>query len=195
MKNQEKVAAHLARIQKGMAAGSPFSFNYLYILIRYGQHQIAQKELEPIASRIQADRKALPEPGKKSTTDRSLMQDVGEIDFIKGLIAATADRKKDALSFFQLADTFDFPPRNSIQMQMLAEALFRLEEYKLAAQAYEVYLKHFPLDAFNMIIQINLVGTFRCIAKSAAASRSANRSTSLVSPATTVCRGAFRCER
>ena len=29
-------------------------------------------------------------------------------------------------------------------------------------------IKHFPLDAFNMIIQINLVGTFRGIAKSAA---------------------------
>ncbi|MCH7629694.1 MAG: SDR family NAD(P)-dependent oxidoreductase, partial [Proteobacteria bacterium] len=29
-------------------------------------------------------------------------------------------------------------------------------------------IKHFPIDAFNMIIQINLVGTFRCIAKSAA---------------------------
>ncbi len=29
-------------------------------------------------------------------------------------------------------------------------------------------IKHFPLDAFNMIIQINLVGTFRCLAKSAA---------------------------
>lgn len=29
-------------------------------------------------------------------------------------------------------------------------------------------INHFPLDAFNMIIQINLVGTFRCIAKSAA---------------------------
>jgi NAD(P)-dependent dehydrogenase (short-subunit alcohol dehydrogenase family) len=27
--------------------------------------------------------------------------------------------------------------------------------------------RHFPLDAFNWIIQINLVGTFRCIAKSA----------------------------
>jgi NAD(P)-dependent dehydrogenase (short-subunit alcohol dehydrogenase family) len=27
--------------------------------------------------------------------------------------------------------------------------------------------QHFPLDAFNFIIQINLVGTFRCIAKSA----------------------------
>ena len=29
-------------------------------------------------------------------------------------------------------------------------------------------IKHFPLDAFSMIIQINLIGTFRCIAKSAA---------------------------
>jgi NAD(P)-dependent dehydrogenase (short-subunit alcohol dehydrogenase family) len=29
-------------------------------------------------------------------------------------------------------------------------------------------IKHFPLDAFNFVIQINLVGTFRCIAKSAA---------------------------
>ena len=29
-------------------------------------------------------------------------------------------------------------------------------------------IKHFPMDAFNFIIQVNLVGTFRCIAKSAA---------------------------
>lgn len=29
-------------------------------------------------------------------------------------------------------------------------------------------IKHYPSDAFNWLIQINLVGTFRCIAKSAA---------------------------
>ncbi|MEM1105176.1 MAG: SDR family NAD(P)-dependent oxidoreductase [Pseudomonadota bacterium] len=29
-------------------------------------------------------------------------------------------------------------------------------------------IKHFPIDKFDLIIQINLVGTFRCIAKSAA---------------------------
>jgi NAD(P)-dependent dehydrogenase (short-subunit alcohol dehydrogenase family) len=29
-------------------------------------------------------------------------------------------------------------------------------------------IKHFPLDAFERIIQINLLGTFRCVAKSAA---------------------------
>ncbi len=40
---------------------------------------------------------------------------------------------------------------------------------KTASRAKETgEIKHFPLDAFNMIIQINLVGTFRCIAKSAA---------------------------
>ena len=40
---------------------------------------------------------------------------------------------------------------------------------KTASRAKETgEMRHFPLDAFNMIIQINLVGTFRCIAKSAA---------------------------
>ena len=29
-------------------------------------------------------------------------------------------------------------------------------------------ISHFPIDAFNLISQVNLVGTFRCIAKSAA---------------------------
>lgn len=29
-------------------------------------------------------------------------------------------------------------------------------------------IKHFPIDAFDFVIQVNLVGTFRCIAKSAA---------------------------
>jgi NAD(P)-dependent dehydrogenase (short-subunit alcohol dehydrogenase family) len=29
-------------------------------------------------------------------------------------------------------------------------------------------IKHYPLEAFNWLIQINLVGTFRCVAKSAA---------------------------
>jgi NAD(P)-dependent dehydrogenase (short-subunit alcohol dehydrogenase family) len=40
---------------------------------------------------------------------------------------------------------------------------------KTASRAKETgEIKHFPLEAFNIVIQINLVGTFRCIAKSAA---------------------------
>ena len=37
-----------------------------------------------------------------------------------------------------------------------------------AGQRKDGSIKHFPLDAFNFVIQVNLVGTFRCIAKSAA---------------------------
>ncbi len=40
---------------------------------------------------------------------------------------------------------------------------------KTASRARETgEIRHFPIDAFDAIIQINLVGTFRCIAKSAA---------------------------
>jgi NAD(P)-dependent dehydrogenase (short-subunit alcohol dehydrogenase family) len=40
---------------------------------------------------------------------------------------------------------------------------------KTASRAKETgEIRHFPLDAFTMLIQINLIGTFRCIAKSAA---------------------------
>src|SRR5207237_635861 len=41
--------------------------------------------------------------------------------------------------------------------------------FKTAARDRESgEIRHFPLDAFERIIQINLIGTFRCIAKSAA---------------------------
>ena len=41
--------------------------------------------------------------------------------------------------------------------------------FKTASRSRESgHIKHFPLDAFNQMIQINLVGTFRCLAKSAA---------------------------
>lgn len=40
---------------------------------------------------------------------------------------------------------------------------------KTASRARETgEIKHFPLDAFNSVIQVNLVGSFRCIAKFAA---------------------------
>lgn len=40
--------------------------------------------------------------------------------------------------------------------------------FKTASRGKDGTIKHFPLDEFNKIIQINLIGTFRCIAKSAA---------------------------
>lgn len=40
--------------------------------------------------------------------------------------------------------------------------------HKVASRARDGTIGHFPMDAFNRIIQINLVGSFRCIAKAAA---------------------------
>ena len=40
---------------------------------------------------------------------------------------------------------------------------------KTASRARETgAIQHFPLDAFERVVQVNLIGTFRCIAKSAA---------------------------
>ena len=51
--------------------------------------------------------------------------------------------------------------------------------------------KHFPLDAFNFIIQINLVGTFRCIAKSAKGTLAATRRNLGQKPRATRCSLSF----
>lgn len=40
--------------------------------------------------------------------------------------------------------------------------------FKTASRGKDGTIKHFPIEEFNKIIQINLVGTFRCIAKAAA---------------------------
>jgi NAD(P)-dependent dehydrogenase (short-subunit alcohol dehydrogenase family) len=39
---------------------------------------------------------------------------------------------------------------------------------KTASRSKDGSVKHFPISAFDWIVQINLIGTFRCIAKSAA---------------------------
>ena len=56
-----------------------------------------------------------------------------------------------------------------VQERILVNCAGTCNAIKTASRSKEDgSIKHFPLDAFNMIIQINLVGTFRCIAKSAA---------------------------
>lgn len=39
---------------------------------------------------------------------------------------------------------------------------------KTAGRSRDGEIKHFPLEDFNRVIQVNLLGTFRCVAKSAA---------------------------
>jgi NAD(P)-dependent dehydrogenase (short-subunit alcohol dehydrogenase family) len=55
------------------------------------------------------------------------------------------------------------------QEHILVNCAGRGNAIKTASRSKETgEISHFPIDAFNNIVQINLVGTFRCIAKSAA---------------------------
>jgi tetratricopeptide (TPR) repeat protein len=135
--NGTKVAPLLDRIRKPMEGNIRFRLNLIYTLVRYGQLAPARLELERVAARLRS---------QKTTGDESSSHDLAEVSFIEGMIAASEGKKEEAMRSLQEADRENFPPQNSPQMRMLAEALYRLEEFSLSAQAYQVYLDHFPGD-------------------------------------------------
>lgn len=147
LKNESPLPALLRRLGTVTAANNRAAFDVIYTLVRYGRLELAQSQLNQVSSRLQPKIQGLTEQELKSPARRELMRDAGEIHFINGLVAASRENKTEAMRLFQAADRYDFPPPDSLQMQMLAEALFRFGEYPLSAQAYETYLRNFPLDA------------------------------------------------
>ncbi len=132
-----KGLAQLRRLEPAASANEQLAFQLAYLLIRYGLTDAAREHTERIAARI------APEGGQPSATpDRRL----GEVRFLQGLVAAAQDRKANALASLQAADKQDFPPRDSYQMLILADALYQLQETRLASQAYQEYLKHHTED-------------------------------------------------
>jgi len=91
------------------------------------------------------------------TTGEKVAQDIGGV-FCK--VNVTSDAEVDA--GFEKARAAHGQERILVNCAGTGNAIKTASRDKATGEA-----KHFPLDAFNMIIQINLVGTFRCIAKSA----------------------------
>jgi tetratricopeptide (TPR) repeat protein len=145
--NEAKVTSLLKDLQAVKANDTRFAFDVIYTVIRYGQLKIAQQELDLISDRLVPMRERLTEPELKTPVHQTLMHDIGEVYFIRGMMAASREEKTEAMTLFQAADRYEFPARDSWQMQMLAEALLRMHEHSLSAQAYEEYLKYFPDDA------------------------------------------------
>ncbi|RPJ60534.1 MAG: hypothetical protein EHM23_10110 [Acidobacteria bacterium] len=114
----------LERLEPSMARDEKLRFQTTYLLIKYGLTDAARQQTDTI--------------GKDAR--------LGELYFLRGLIEASEGRKPDAMKYLQSADRQDFPPRDSYHMLMLADALHRIQETRLAWQAYEEYLKHFPDD-------------------------------------------------
>ncbi len=133
---KDKVVPLLDRGKAARASNPRLALNLVYLLVRYAQTDLAMRALDDFS----------PESGAAAGAKAAPPGPAGEVSFLRGLIAATVGRKEEAMQQFQAADKNDFPPRDSPQMKMLAEALYRFEEYALAAQAYQVYLSHFPQD-------------------------------------------------
>ncbi|KRA61872.1 3-hydroxy-2-methylbutyryl-CoA dehydrogenase [Caulobacter sp. Root655] len=91
------------------------------------------------------------------TTGEKVAKDIGGV-FCK--VNVTSDAEVDA--GFEKARAAHGQERVLVNCAGTGNAIKTASRDKATGEA-----KHFPLDAFNMIIQINLVGTFRCIAKSA----------------------------
>jgi NAD(P)-dependent dehydrogenase (short-subunit alcohol dehydrogenase family) len=91
------------------------------------------------------------------TTGERVAKDIGGV-FCK--VNVTSDAEVDA--GFEKARAAHGQERVLVNCAGTGNAIKTASRDKATGEA-----KHFPLDAFNMIIQINLVGTFRCIAKSA----------------------------
>jgi len=139
-RQEAKIPSLLERSKQTRAANHRLALNIIYVLVRYAQLEPARRELDEFSAILQSLLEA------RTPADPTLTREMGEIFFIRGLVAATSGQKDEAMQQFQAADRNDFPPQDSPQMKMLAEALFRLEEYALAAQAYQTYLSHFPED-------------------------------------------------
>jgi tetratricopeptide (TPR) repeat protein len=144
--NDAKLTSLLERCQRTMSANDRLAFNIVYLLVRYARVENADRELKQLAERLQNRAASSRGQTRDAAGDQSATQALSEVSFIRGLIAATSGKKDEAMVQFQAADRGDFPPQDSPQMKMLAEALFRLEDYALAAQAYQTYLRRFPAD-------------------------------------------------
>jgi tetratricopeptide (TPR) repeat protein len=145
-KKNEKIPPLMERSRKARASDHRLALNVIYVLVRYAQLEPARHALDEFSALLEGPPAAQAEAGGKAPPDPMLAREQGEVSFLRGLIAATAGQRDEAMQQFQAADKNEFPPQDSPQMKMLADALYRFEEYTLAARAYQVYLSHFSED-------------------------------------------------
>ncbi len=94
----------------------------------------------------------------KEDEGQKMAEELGGI-FCK--VNVTSDEEVDAA--FARAREAHGPERSLVNCAGIGNAIKTASRDKQTGE-----IKHFPLSAFEFVIQVNLIGTFRCIAKSAA---------------------------
>ena len=140
---KDKQETQVARIKAGNLEEPSVAFRALYTLVGHGQWDTAGGLADEVWARLQL---ALSKSEAGTERAAQLNRDLGQAYFLQGLIAAGKGNKPEALRLLQEADKREFPARDSALIATLAGALDSLGEARLAAQAYEEYLKHFPAD-------------------------------------------------
>ncbi|MFB3903429.1 MAG: tetratricopeptide repeat protein [Acidobacteriota bacterium] len=136
----DKVPTLLAGLKPRLEQDPRLAFNVIYTLIQRGQLGTAQTELGEESRRLE-----------------------GEVQFLGGLIAAKAGQKTRALELFDSAAQNGFPPPASRQTAMLADALFQIQEFRRAAEAYETYIQKSPQESaypFRAALCLYATGNF-----------------------------------
>jgi len=126
----------LERLEPSMKREEKLRFQTVYLLIKYGLLDAAREQIDKVGPMTE------PDTAPPAAKDARL----GELYFLRGLMAASEERKAEAMKYLQAADRQDFPARDSYHMLILADALYRMQDMRLAWQAYEEYLKHFSAD-------------------------------------------------
>jgi tetratricopeptide (TPR) repeat protein len=129
---RDKAQTLLETARPRMESDPRFAFNLIYTLLYRGDPHVAKNELDAHSKRLQ-----------------------GEVQFLGGLIAAKSGRPEEAAALLQAARQNGFPPAGSRQVAVLADALFQLNQFKPASEAYEAYLQQFGPDE-NVLFRAGL---------------------------------------
>ncbi len=139
-----RAEALLDRLQPELRTDDRFALDVIYCLVRHDRIAQARAQWDQVGERIQASLRSASSRTLSPAEDAALRRRVAEGLFVQGLLTAHLGRKEEALGFLRQADGYGFPPLDSPLMALAADTLFELQEYTLAAQAYQEVLKRAP---------------------------------------------------
>jgi tetratricopeptide (TPR) repeat protein len=139
--------ALLRRLEPELDADERFALDVVYQLLAFRQFTEAKAQWIRAAKLVQASMRAAAGHTLAPAADRQLQRRFAEIVFVQGVLTAHLGEKAEALRLLKQADGYGFPPLDSPLMALAADCLYELNEYALAALAYQAIVKRFPKNA------------------------------------------------
>jgi tetratricopeptide (TPR) repeat protein len=136
--------ALLQALQPQLDADDRFALDTIYVLLGHRRLPEARDQWNRVGARLQERFGRPSESGAAAEARRQRW--VAEALFVQGLLTARLGQKEDALQLLRQADGYGFPPLDSPLVMLAADTLFELQEYALAAQAYQESLKQAPAN-------------------------------------------------